>query len=435
MKRTLPDEFSRRLNLPYLLGVYLLVNAVEDLFLLVDGPDCILHKAEFIHGKHDWNSTLLDAAGAHRIVFSNVTLNDVAADQSGRLEALLDLIRSVPGCGGVLASAMPVCAVTGFPYERLLKPAAGAGGKPVMVLPSESLSGDWLDGYAAALAALAGALPLKERGRGGRAAGSAAVVGLLADRNEGDHRGNRSELRRLLAALGMPRVGFWPGEGGLAELSRAAQADLVISLPYGREAARVLAERTGARLVRADLPFGLDGTEAFLRCVARAAGRPALADTLVRGERARVFAALEWVLPYAFLNRELSLFLDPHLAAGMLGFCRELGLRPRFAAAAGSRGHAAGEAALRRAAPELTFEPRRASLEAALREPGELVVGGTFAVTDEALREGTAAVELGFPSWHTHFLTETPFLGFEGALSLAQRMANALSAARVRRRP
>jgi len=54
-------------NFPGMLGVYLAVNAVPDLFALVDGPDCALYKAHFIHGRHDWESTLLRADGRHRV--------------------------------------------------------------------------------------------------------------------------------------------------------------------------------------------------------------------------------------------------------------------------------------------------------------------------------------------------------------------------------
>ncbi|HQP39227.1 MAG TPA: hypothetical protein PLI95_28785, partial [Polyangiaceae bacterium] len=48
------------------------------------------------------------------------------------------------------------------------------------------------------------------------------------------------------------------------------------------------------------------------------------------------------------------------------------------------------------------------------------------------LTDGIATVELGFPSYHTHALTDRPFLGMRGFLGLAERMVNALRAFEVR---
>jgi hypothetical protein len=57
-----------------------------------------------------------------------------------------------------------------------------------------------------------------------------------------------------------------------------------------------------------------------------------------------------------------------------------------------------------------------------------------------ALVDDVAVVEVGFPSYYTHALSERPFLGFEGFLATVDTMANsirrqeALAARRMRRR-
>jgi nitrogenase molybdenum-iron protein alpha/beta subunit len=38
---------------------------------------------------------------------------------------------------------------------------------------------------------------------------------------------------------------------------------------------------------------------------------------------------------------------------------------------------------------------------------------------------------LGFPSFHTHWLSEYPFLGFRGFLAFVERLANAMRVAEV----
>ena len=52
------EDFSMRVAYPYLLGVYLGVNALRDAFLVVEGPDCSYMKTQYIQGNHDWLSTL-----------------------------------------------------------------------------------------------------------------------------------------------------------------------------------------------------------------------------------------------------------------------------------------------------------------------------------------------------------------------------------------
>jgi len=421
------EGFTRRLNLPYLLGVYLVANAVRDLYLVVDGPDCVVHKAEFIHGKHDRNSTLLDPGGRHRIVFTNVTVNDAASDWEGRLTGRVREVRSLPGCGAVLLTAMPVCALTGMQYERVPRALKGRGA-PLAVLDAGSLHGDWLDGYASALAALASSLPLPgasaRRPKKGRLL-KAAVVGMLHHRNEGDVQGDIAELGRLLHGAGLELVSVWPDKD-VRQFGRAGSADIIVSLPYGRKAARILAKRSRAKLVEAGLPLGIDASCQWVRAAGKAAGRGLEAERFIETETRRVFDSLESVLPSVFLGRKLSFFLDPHAAAAFARFAGELGLRIGAAAVVGRKEHLPG-------VQGLLFEPRRPALEAALADPGELVVANSLILEDEALPAALARMEMGFPSWYTHALTPRPSLGFQGVLSLAERMADAMAAERGRR--
>lgn len=415
---------GHRLNFPSLMGAYLVVNAIPDAYLLVDGPDCALYKTHFIHGRHDLNSTLLSIDGRHRVCFTNVCAQSVTRDHNELVFRRLQRINGFEEAGLILLTALPSCSLTGIDYEHLLSSVRSKLLKPALAIPPISLAGDWIDGYATTLLALARRMELPDARP---EPDKVALVGYMMDRNEGDHRANLEELRRLLGALSLELVSVWPGGAPYAALREAARAGLVVSLPYGREAAAELARRTGATLVEAELPFGLRATERFLRKTAEAAGRPEAAERVVREEVREAFSRLEWIAPHLFFHRTASYFGDPCLIGGFLELCDDLGMRVLECSSTGREGHLSLPEGVEK--PPLHFEPDyyHPAVQRLRRSPPDLVVSNT----NEALRNRPphdfALVELGFPSYYHHAVGLSPFLGYRGALAFVERLADALS--------
>jgi nitrogenase molybdenum-iron protein alpha/beta subunit len=403
------------------MGVYLAVNAIEDVWLVVDGPDCAHFKGQFISGRHDWCSTLFRVDGRHRILFTGTNAQNVSWNREAEVTRMLERAAH-DRAGAVLLTSMPICGITGVQYDRIVD---GLDVRPPVVeVPGRSLRGDWLDGYASTLAAIARSKDPTARPD----PDAVAIVGHLMERGEGDQRGNLAELGRMLGALGLTLVSVWPGGGSWSDLDAAGRAGAVISLPYGREAARILAGKTGARLVETDVPIGLEGTRRWVETVAGALGRQERARTLVDAELGRAAARLERTVPFYFLGRSVHLVCDPHVLGGLAGLCTDLGMRVRIALVTGRQAHL-GDVAID--AP-VVCEPMIDDPYPLLRDAGagaeDLVVcSGEYA---HIFRPRMAVVELGVPSSSHHVLTDTPFLGFTGALHLAERMANALHEAR-----
>jgi nitrogenase molybdenum-iron protein alpha/beta subunit len=419
--------YGRRLNLPYLIGVCLAANAVRDVWLVVDGPDCTHFKGQFLYGKHDWYSTLYRLDGRHRVMFTGTNAQDVTGNRDGLIERTLRAA-CWDDAAAVLLTSMPLCGITGAAYDRIV--AGMEAPRPIVEVPGHSLRGDWLDGFAATLQAIARAKALP---RARRRRDAIALVGHLFDRNERDHAANLAELRRLLAALRLELVSVWPDGTGWADLDRVARAGTIVSLPFGRAAARTLADRTGARLVETGVPIGIDGTCRWIETVAAACGREARAAALVREETARIRERLAPVIPFYFLNRRAALLVDPHHLVGLAGLCEDLGVAVRYAAAFGRAAHLPAE--LRDGvAPGVPVRCEAvvgrsvgAGLLAAGLAEGDLVVcNGEWAA---GMHRRFAVVEFGVPAFSHHALADVPFLGFEGALHLVDRMANALSRA------
>jgi nitrogenase molybdenum-iron protein alpha/beta subunit len=137
------------------------------------------------------------------------------------------------------------------------------------------------------------------------------------------------------------------------------------------------------------------------------------------------------VVPFYFLNRGVHLFCDPHMVGGLAEFCTDLGMAVRLSVVAGRKENAPEPVREgKTAAAAVVFEPvldgLHGLIEGAGARRGDLVVGDGECV--RMLRRRFPAVEFGVPSYTHHVFADTPFLGFEGALRLANRMANAVSA-------
>lgn len=428
MKNTAPDTAPERpFSFSYHVGVYLAANAVSDCALVVDGPNCVMPKAEYIVGNHDMYSTLLSPENRHRLIY---TMSDPVTRGENPEVRLSGLLNSAAGSGlfsAVLVTGLPFLKLAAMDYEGLA--AAAVGKAPVVPVPPMSLEADWLDGYDLALEALVRALPAGKRKR---RKNTAVIAGYMMDRRERDHAANLEEMTSLLSACGIETLCVLPSGGKLAELSRAAEADLVISLPYGRRAARRLAKLSGARLVETGLPMGLAGTRRWLETVRRAAGlKGGLPEAAARREKEAAAA----IAPFAQIlaHRNTAFAGDPHLFSAFASFSAGLCMRVTDALIDSRR----VPLDIRRPPDNLLFSPGAAEAAAVMQRAAaynkpEILVGNSFAFS-EGLAEGMSFVELGFPSYGHHCLSPEPFLGFAGAASLAGRLLNAAVAADGRR--
>jgi nitrogenase molybdenum-iron protein alpha/beta subunit len=418
------EEFQRRYLHSYHLGLYLATNAIPGCFLVIDGPDCLYRKAEWIHVSHDMRSTLLDPAGEHRIVSTLMNAEGVIKSKGDEIEKRILRVGRIPSAELVIINSMPHVTIIGTQYDKVIAKVAPAVHFPVLEVPSRSLSGDWLDGYADTLDAIAGGIDLS--GAGPRR-GNVAVIGHLMDRNEADQTANVAEIERLVAGAGGECVSVWLSGRPLSHLARARDAGTLVALPHGRKAAERLAQRTGASVIAADLPVGLPSSHAFVRAIAHEIGTQSAAGRWWDDEIRRVTPRVEWSIQRFFSDVALFFAGDPAWFSPLAAMAEEVGARLVFLAAPAQRPIWAPETVTAPSGAQIAphWSQPLPRLRAGLREMLDQEAGTGVLIGDSIVSSGWPPgrwIPLGLPNFERHALLDAPFLGPNGWLWLLENI-------------
>ena len=411
-----PLESSMFFNPAYSTGVVLAVNAVSDAFLLLDAPACAQWRPGFIQGHHDSASTLWDSTGLHRFQITNTNTDLVISGNTQAIALRLGRLAKAPGCGAVLAAGFPMALISGTPYEMIWRDLKPVPSVPFFPVLGGSVSHDWLDGYAHTLLALAQGLALPALDRKPE---DVAIVGYMHDRGERDHSANIAELRRMLEGIGLNLASVWPGGGTIAGLGTATSAGTILSFPYARQAATVLAGRLGAALVECELPLGLNASADWIRKVGAAVGRAAEAESFAERELARLTPRLTWAVEEIFMHSTFLFAGDPVMVRPLARQISDVGGRMLAAAAMAGAHHAQELGSWADLPFPVYYAPSHSSMLKAEPRP-DCIIG------PHASGRNQRTVDLGFPSYHSHAFHERPYLGFEGAMCLLSRIAEEL---------
>jgi len=402
---------------PYLDGVYLAVNAVPDAYLVYDAHDCGYYKAEKIAGGHDLFSDLLRWDQAHRVVRTNVEMHDYVMGSEDKLSKKLRQVieRHEPGIV-FIARSNPIV-TCGHDATAVLRDLGKKSKIPLVLIPDHNLEKDYVTGYLDALEGLTSKLTLRK----GRARQKSVVLtGYVFDRNEGDHRGNVQELKRLLGGIGAKVKTVLLDGDTFASQRKLERPELVIDLAGGWKGAESLARSCSAECLSTDLPVGIEGTARWIRLVGRALGLEEPAEAFIEREVSGLARTLEWILPRFFSGKSVMVFADRLLLPPLGGFLEELGFL--------ITGCGCTTADLQTEWPQVpAYLPQLEQHLAAARGSGrlDLIVGNSI-IRQASRRLAAPFVELGYPSNSRHAIHPAPFLGFSGVKVLVERLINAL---------
>jgi len=419
-----PRDLSLRTSPTFIDGVLLAANAVRDAMLVFRGGTCLFERLVQVFEDHDLTHTLTAPDGQGRLI---LTFTDCSAMTMGASQVTEGLVgeglkKLKPGL--VMLAEFSMVTLSGEDLPSLARTLGRKHGLPVVAAASRSLERDYVDAYESILGGIAETLP--DGAFAVRDADAVGLVGLLSERGEGDWEGNRQELERLAAALGLRLCPPWLCGGSYRDLASVGQAPLLLALPAGRRAARAIARRSGARVLPVDLPVGISGTAAWLRRLAAATGRAERAERFIRAETAALLPRLDRVLLRYLAGRRAALIVTEEWLRVLPDFFeRELGIavpvrmarqRARPADGGAGRDYDASVDSINRRVAE------------ARRGGGlDLVVGSSWERHVLAPgSQGLPFLEFGYPCGGSHFLTPAPFLGFRGVLTWAEQLTQRL---------
>lgn len=421
-----------RLSPTFMDGVFLSALAIPDAALIYAGSTCINE-----HFRHslllaDWGQDLVRDGRNSRLL---LTFSDKTVAPMGVGHQVEAVVRRMIGTWRpsllVLAELSRVT-LAGEDLEVLAEAVASETGIPTVAATSRLLVRDWQTAFRRILRGIAEQVP-DEAFEGGPEPETAAVIGHLFQRNEADQHSDVREIRSLVRMAGLNPLSVWLSRESLGHLQRAARASLLVALPQGREAARVLARRSGAPVLDLDLPIGLQGSEAFVMRLAETQGREVLARERLGEAMREVLPPVDQAVSHRLAGRRVALAALPEWTQGLDRMFREdfgldvAALVRRCRLADPDQDTAEVSQNLLR-----DHDPSVASWNACLHRameqgPLDIVVGSSWErnALDDRTRE-VPFLEFGYPCLAWHDLVGLPGLGLRGVVTWAHRLSEAL---------
>jgi len=413
-------------------GITLSTNAVSDICLVIDSHLCGYDRPGKTGVAHDLMSSLMNWSGRHRVYYSRLEANDFVMGSEQKLKSKVREIAASQSPAIVWITQSSAVFLMGQDTENTAAELESETGVQVAVIPSNVLVGDYLNGYGAAMEILSQRVSLAASSK---RPDTVAIVGYLMDRLEEDNQANLRELRRMCGGIGEAISSIWLCGSTFAELSSVAEASHILSFPYGRRAAAILGKRLECPVTDMELPIGLDGSVKWMRALGKLFGREKEAEAFISQELDSIVPRLERIVRSTFMNRNVALAAEPNIAPGLASYLGELGMRMR-AVALRTRIQSVPTSIMdtlnvdSQSVPVIT-DPTLPELESQWRnlfdaENLDLIIAtGSERTAAKSLK--VPFFELGYPSYVRHALTDSPWIGFRGAIWLADALFNLLS--------
>lgn len=404
-----------RRNHTFLDGLYLTTNAIKDAYLLLDGCPCIYKKIEIIEKNHDYLSALFDNYGHHRISATDANINNIEQDRNSSIKNQIKKISNYDKTGLLLLSSVPIAKITGVDYEMLLKEIKKDSKKPMINIEYTKMDYDWLDSYSETLKKIAEDMDL---GKDKKVMNSVGIVGYFFDRNEGDNTGNLLEIERLFKELSINIESVWLNGKNYEDLKKIEKANLIISLPYAREAAKIIAEKTGARIIELSLPIGIENSINWIRKIAKELKKEKEAEIFIEKDLSQTIPLIGWIVEHFFRGKKVSIVCDPYLADDLITALKEIDVK-LIEAVIYSRKSRKNQLKNINLPKKVYFELD----ETTQMKKVDFVIGNS---SGYKLFEKTKYVDFGFPCYRNHFIYNSPYMGIRGFGLLLNRIINSL---------
>jgi nitrogenase molybdenum-iron protein beta chain len=227
---------------------------------------------------------------------------------------------------------------------------------------------------------------------------------------------------------------FAHGNTTIADMEGTANAigSIALNRYEGAKAAAHLESEFGVPAVVGPTPIGIRNTDTFLANLKKMTGKP-IPSSLVK-ERGVALDALTDLTHMFFAEKRVAIYGNPDLVIGLAEFCIDLEMKPMLLLLGDDN-------------PAYATDPRVVALKESVDWDMEVITNADFWELENRIKnEGLELdlilghskgrfvsidykipmVRVGFPTYDRAGMYRHPVLGYEGAIWLAEQMANAL---------
>lgn len=301
------DKYSKKYSSPYLVWIFMWVNAIKDSALFVDWPDCVFYKADMLFKTHDLYSKLKQENVNTKLFFSWVMPNKMIRWYDNQIKRKLSFIEKNSKFSLWIITAMPVTGLLAIQYENIILDFK----KKYVFIPSyiDKFRIDW---YWEFLKELAKNIDFDIQRK--KEQNSISIIGYLYDRNEWDCKWNIKEIKRILSNIWVKVNSFWLEWKNYKDLLEVEKSQLLISLPYWEKATKVLSKKLSVDYLELDVPFWIKSCIDFVSEIWKKLNidEYIIKDFLSK-EVSRIKQKTDFLNQTFFLNKSFVYAWDPNL--------------------------------------------------------------------------------------------------------------------------
>ena len=413
----------------FLEGVYIGLNAVPDVYMILDAPFGCLLKLEKLGLNHDLTSNLLDPLGHNRVVTTYHETSEVALGTAKLIRKAAHLVCSKASPRALLISEVTASSLALTDYASLSKEIEQQVKIPVKYLGADHLNGDFVDGFEAFVRCLCEVVTELTH-QSEPSLESVGIIGLFADRLERDWTAGVEQIKNALKCLGLDAKWLMCGGDTLDKMVSGANVEYVIEFPLSTGAGDGFQKKFSSKVIGAELPIGIRKSIDFLTRIGEVSNRQEKARALIHDRVRAVLPFLDRVKEQFLFDKGVAIFATYDMVVPLASFMQELGMRVELVGVRTRHEEKAKQVI--EGLSELgmkcnvIYDYSEEELVQALNNADsvDVVLGSTMEAVS-AYEIGAGFVEIGYPSYRTHALYPRPFFLFEGTLRLAEEIVNA----------
>ncbi len=385
------EKYTQIYGSPFLTWVFMWVNAIKDVALFVDGPDCIFYKADMLYKTHDLWSSLKQASIDTKLYFSWVMPNKMVRWYDEDIKRKLSFIEENSKFNLWVVTCMPVTWLLATQYDNIY----GDLNKDFIFVPSHT-DKFRLDWYSIFLKELAKYIKLDEKKEKKKL--NVSIIWYLFDRNEWDCIWNLEEIKRILNLIWVELNSIWLSWWDLKDLSNIENSELIISFPYGFQASKIISRRLNVDILELDIPFWFENTINFIEKIWKKLSIDKIKiDSVLKKEITFVKEKIDLLNEKVFLNKNYIFAWDPFMEKSIKDIWDFFWMNHIFTY----------NYNWSKKAKETDFDKKNV----------DLIIGNSeFNLSSEF------KLEFWFPSYNTHFLLERPYMWFRWLLFFIERL-------------